>query len=275
MRRVLLAAALWLWTAAGPAHQSAQAPEYAPRGWPKTFDSACKPFDASKWSTVFPWGGRSTPGEQELYVDPEYKGYGHESPGLNPLRCNNGILSITADRPPPRAAHQIEGQLYTSGLLTSYRSYARKYGYFEIRARLPQGKGLWPAFWLLPTDRSWPPEIDVFEIAGDEPTLLRVTVHSSVIGNPEVGVSYKVKVPDMTTSFHSYGVLWTEAYVAWYFDGRRIASMTTPSDLNKPMYLLINLAVGGGFPGLPDATTHFPAVMQISYVRAYALPTAP
>ncbi len=81
-----------------------------------------------------------------------------------------------------------------------------------------------------------------------------------------------ITVPDVSKDFHTYGVLWSPTFVAWYFDGHRVSHTPTPPDMHKPMYLLIDLAVGGKWPGQPDASTTFPADMEVDYVRAYSIP---
>jgi beta-glucanase (GH16 family) len=131
-----------------------------------------------------------------------------------------------------------------------------------MRAKLPPGKGLWPAFWLLPRDQSWPPEIDVMEAVSD-PTHIYSTVHSKVApdGSAEAHIT--------PNAFHTFAVSWDAKQVGWYLDGKRIGATPTPGDLHKPMYMLANLAVGGEWPGSPDASTVFPAKMTIAYMRAY------
>jgi beta-glucanase (GH16 family) len=254
---VLLLAAL-----AFPASGS-EPPRTAPTNWRQTFNEEFEHLDLSRWTTHYPWGGHFVPGskEEEYYIDPV--------PGSTPFSIENGILTITADHASSIQIAQHRGRRYTSGALTSYPSFAQLYGYFEMQAQLPPGRGVWPAFWLLPTDLTWPPEIDVVETIGD-PRKLYATVH---YGRTDHHKSFAVEVPDdMTAGFHSYGVLWAPDYIAWYFDDRRIASIPTPSGMHKRMYLLVNLAVGGKWAGAPTPQTPFPARLQIEYIRAYALP---
>ena len=218
-----------------------------------------------RWDTRFSFGGRSLPtnGELQLYVDRGYRGL-----GLNPFSLKDGKLTITARRAAPEVKGKIGGYDFTSGLLTTEHSFAQTYGYFEIRARMPAGKGLWPAFWLLPQSRQWPPEIDVFEVLGDRPDVLHMAIHSTDVHD----VGFQAVVPDLSRDFHVFGVLWGPETIAWYFDGAEAARAPTPRDMHKPMYLLINLAVGGTWPGNPDSTTRFPAAFTVAYVRAYATP---
>lgn len=219
-----------------------------------------------RWDTKFQFGGRtlSNNGEMEIYVDPEYLGL-----GLNPFSLRKEGLVITAKPVNEALKARLGGEAsFISGLLTTEHSFFQTYGYFEMRARLPAGKGLWPAFWLLPENKTWPPEIDIFEVLGDRPDIAYMTIHSTVAQT----VGFKVPVTDVADGYHTYGLLWGRQEIAWYFDGREVARAPTPADLHIPMYLLINLAVGGHWPGAPDGSTRFPAELAVSYVRAYATP---
>ena len=206
--------------------------------------------------------------ELQLYVDPDMRGRrrGHADDdrplGLNPFATRGGMLEIAAQPLPPALAERLDGYRYASGLITSQPSFKQTYGYFEMRARLPRGKGVWPAFWLLPADLSWPPEIDVMESIGD-PSEAYMTVHSSVAKEPGS------KVAISPNDFHTFAVSWDKDQVIWFVDGREVKRQPTPADLHKPMYMLANVALGGDWAGAPDTSTPFPARMQIDYIRAY------
>ena len=137
-----------------------------------------------------------------------------------------------------------------------------------MRARLPKGRGFWPAFWLLPADSTWPPELDVFEVLGHETTKLYTAAHSKA-GGEHTATGGDMPVPDLSAEFHQYAVEWRKDEVRWYFDGVEIERTATPADMHKPMYLLANLAIGAGWPGQPDSTTQFPGVYAIDWIRAY------
>jgi len=220
-----------------------------------------------RWSTHFEWGGRTLPtnGEMQVYVDRNYLGL-----GLEPFSVKGGVLTITARHASSELAARLGGHPYTSGLLTTAHSFSQTYGYFETRARLPAGKGLWPAFWLLPTDQSWPPEIDIFELLGDHPDRLHLALHSRAAPN----WGFEAAVADLSKDFHVYGLMWGPHTIAWYLDGTELAHADTPADMHRPMYILLDLAVGGTWPGAPDGTTHFPAEMKIDYVRAWSVPAS-
>jgi beta-glucanase (GH16 family) len=195
--------------------------------------------------------------ELELYVDPDFRGL-----GLDPFATRDGVLEITAQAARPQDAGKLGAFRYTSGLITTQPSFSQTYGYFEMRAKLPRGKGVWPAFWLLPLDLDWPPEIDVMESIGD-PSKVYVTAHS------KTGKAEGTEVPVTPDDFHVYAVAWDAEQLAWFVDGREVKRSPTPPDMHKPMYLLANVALGGDWAGAPDATTPFPARLRIDYIRAY------
>ncbi|MBV9995267.1 MAG: glycoside hydrolase family 16 protein [Caulobacteraceae bacterium] len=194
--------------------------------------------------------------ELQVYIDPDY------AAELNPLAVRDGVLEITARPTPEIQAAKLWGFRYISGLITTQPSFAQRYGYFEISARLPQGKGLWPALWMLPADMTWPPEIDIMESIGDP-----LTAYMSVHGKAASPYTKQVTLADR--GFHTYAVSWDARELVWYVDGAEVSRQPTPPDMDKPMYLLANLAVGGIWPGAPDEATRFPATFAIRYIRAY------
>ncbi len=208
------------------------------------------------------WMSRGAQGWRTLGSNHEAQFYSDASVGIDPFRVQDGILTITA-APGPNP----QGLPFVSGLLNSLRLHTQLYGYFEITARLPAGRGLWPAFWLLPADLSWPPEIDVFEQLGNDPTTIFVGTHSSAGGRSAV----PVRVGNTAAGFHVYAVDWQADRIAWYFDGRQIFTEPTPGDLHQPLYMIVNLAVGGigSWPGPPDATTPMPAELRVRRIRVF------
>jgi hypothetical protein len=288
----LVGAAAFLGAAGGAAHLrdatdggSPQGPscaslDPAAQGWHLSFGEEFDRLDAfegqrSRWQPHFLSGQRTIAanGERQLYVDPGFAGATGSPLGLNPFTIADGVLAITARETDAtvRAKLGSEEARYTSGLLMTAHSFQQTYGYFEIRAKMPVGRGLWPAFWLLPPEWRWPPEIDVLEVFGQEPEKLYVSVHTAE-GGKHKGHTQAVRVPDTSRDFHTYGVLWTRERLTWFFDGCRITDAPTPADLHGPMYMLINLAVGGTWATYPDRTTRFPAAFQVDHVRVYALP---
>ena len=218
------------------------------------------------------WGNR----ELQIYFDPAFLGL-----GIDPFGLAGGVLTISAAplsapasaavqravaaEPPKIRDSALRNARYSSGLISTRGRFAQTYGYFEIRARWSGGKGLWPAFWLLPASGKWPPEIDILEAHGDKPRTAYHSVHSTVVA----ATTKTAKIAGTGQDFHVYGALWTPSAIDYFIDGVKTATLPTPSDMHQPMYLLANLAVGGSWPGKPDAATQFPATMQIDYIRAW------
>ncbi len=172
-----------------------------------------------------------------------------------------GHLSITA-----RVDNRYNPP-YTSGRINTRTKFLQQYGRFEMRARLPKGQGIWPAFWLLPQD-TWPPEIDIMEQLGHIPTQIHFTNHWGVY--PSVASqSQSFTGPDTSAGFHTYACEWYPGRIDFFFDGVRRASNVNAGVPDVPMYIILNLAVGGQWPGNPNATTVFPQQMVVDYVRAY------
>jgi len=240
------------------------------------------PTGGGTWRTNFGYapvqhlGSRTlgSNGELQVYSDRGFRGTASAPLGIEPFRIVNGTLEIVGDRAPESVKPFISNYEYTSGLITTQFSFSQVYGVFEMRARMPKGAGLWPTFWLLPKDRSWPPEIDIIEILGQEPTVLHTNAHSKATGvhtdAPDV-----IRVPDTSADFHLYAVDWQKDEIRWYFDGFEVARARTPTDMHKPMYILAGLPIGGHWVGRPDESTHFPAVLTIDWIRAYRRATGP
>ncbi len=208
-------------------------------------------IDASKWSTCYPWGDCTNRGNNELQW-------------YTPTNVNvgQGELDLIAVHHP---VSTILGHFdFTSGLVQTDNHFSYQYGYAEARAWLPGGKGFWPAFWLLPTDISWPPEIDVMEAAGASRDSIAMTVHYG--SNQQDGSAFSG--PDFTAGWHTFGVDWEPDHITWYIDGVARKSFTSRGDIPaKPMYVILNLAIDGGDP--PTLLTPFPSRMRVDYVRVW------
>jgi beta-glucanase (GH16 family) len=151
----------------------------------------------------------------------------------------------------------------------------QRYGYFEMRARIPAGKALWPAFWLLPADKSWPPEIDILEVVGQQADLMVTTTHWTGSDGKRQASGCRTSLPSASSAFHLFGALWTPERIVYYIDREPVAQLATPPGVDKPMYLLLNLAVGGNMVGRADDQTPLPASYDIDWVTAYTLPGHP
>lgn len=204
--------------------------------------------------------------EMQYYADP--------ADGFAPFEQKDGMLSIIARPNPSKTDRRTNALPYISGLISTEKSFARTTGYFEARVALPAGKGLWPAFWLLPapTDKGgWAQstgeqEIDIFESIG-EPGAVHFTVFNDG-KNKSARTTTSFDTGADLSQFHTYGVLLTEREISWYFDDREVWRQPN-RDFRRPAYMLLNLAVGGKWPGAPDPQTRFPARMTIDWVRAY------
>ena len=239
-------------------------------------------LDTSIWGTKYWWGGRTlaSNGEMQYFAD-RSTAVIQRNPHLDPFsisadprEAGDGILTITARPSPDKSL--TDGLPYVSGLINTHGTFSQTYGYFEISAQVPSGQGLWPAFWLLPQSGNWPPEIDVLELLGHDPSTYYVGSHWTDTSGGHAfdtqGISTGI---DLSLGFHSYGTLWTADSITYYLDGMEVYSMATPAGMDEPMYLLASLTVGGNWPGAPDETTQFPAEFQIDYIRAWALDETP
>ena len=226
------------------------------------------------WRDDFGYGGYGTISsrtlvsnhEAEVYMDAGFKGTGPVALGIDPFAVSNGVLTITAAPTPTADLKYLNNLPYTSGLLTTKQSFSMEYGYFEARVKMPAGQGFWPAFWLLPADGTWPPEIDVFEQLGKDPGTIYLTEHAAAAGAASTSA-----VHVDTTQWHTYGVDWEKDFLTYYIDGVAVARQATPAGMDKEMYMLLDLAVGGAgsWPGATNATTGT-GQLQLDFVHAYA-----
>jgi hypothetical protein len=182
-------------------------------------------------------------------------------------------LNFTVQEMPAELAGTVgkeDPKTYIGATINSF-PFAQKYGVFAMSAKLPRGKGIWPAFWLLPADKSWPPEIDVMEVIGAEPSTLYTSLHTNIpVRETALGKGTDTHL-DLSAAFHEYAVDWGPERIDWYFDRKLVYSQPTPPDLHKPCYIVANVGVGkpNGWGGAPDASTHFPATMQVAYIKAW------
>ncbi|MBM4072876.1 MAG: glycoside hydrolase family 16 protein [Planctomycetes bacterium] len=239
-------------------------------------------YDANQW--ISGWGNN----ELQYYTRAPENAF-----------VKDGMLHIRAIK------ESLHGCGYTSARLKTKKRdgtalFARKYGRFEFRAKLPTGKGIWPALWMLPQDDKYGPwpasgEIDVMEARGHEPGKVLGTLHfgSRWPANTHAGKDYILPDKGTIAAFHVYTLEWEPGAFRWYVDGKRAATQSFwwssgkrdagkgvapareadlhawPAPFNQPFYLIMNVAVGGRFPGNPENATHFPAEMIIDHVRVY------
>jgi len=233
--------------------------------WADEFDGpANHPPDPSKWG--YDLGhGRNGWGNQELE--------NYTNSVQNVFLDGTGHLVIRALK---------DGEGYTSGRIKTLGKFAATYGKIEARIKIPYGTGVWPAFWMLGADietAGWPNcgEIDIMENIGREPS----TVHGSVHGpgysgaHPITGTYSLPKGRSLSDDFHVFAVVWTEGSIQFLIDDEPYEEATPASVpgkrwvFDKPFFLLMNLAIGGNWPGPPDTSTKFPLEMIVDYVRVY------
>lgn len=168
---------------------------------------------------------------------------------------------------------------YSSAMLKTKDRFQQRYGIFSAYIKLPTGRGLWPAFWMAGADsesKSWPDggEIDIIEVNNQKPGLVEGFVHS-----PEISRGVYLQLPtSLSASYHEYSVEWTPTKITWLIDGHAYGHVETKSGsspFNQPFFLILDLAVGGSWPGPPTASTVFPAELNVAWVRVYSYQTKP
>lgn len=214
-------------------------------------------------------------GEQQIYVDPIYAGRGLVPLGLDPFSVRRGVLTIAAKRIPLPFKAVLFDNEYMSGILTTQKSFSQKYGYFEIRAKIPVGVGVWPAFWLLANNGGWPPEIDAMEGRGQQPGVLAMTTHWRTPATGFVQTcGFDFVVPDASIKFHDYGVLWTPGRIVHFIDRKPVSEINVPAGFEDPMYIIVNLAMGAkSFAGVGLVNAESPDVVkfEVDSISAYQL----
>ena len=223
--------------------------------------------DDSRWMACYWWDrdGCTNEGNNEL----QWYLPAHRS-------VEDGTLRLEAVEDPIEASDGVTYQ-YRSGMVTTGRSeyqldaplnFAFTYGYVEARMRPPVGQGLWPALWLLPASHEELPEIDIYEVLGDEPDNVELHMHAPGTAEERISFGGSYAVEDNDDGWHVVAVDWRPGEVVWFVDGVerfRVRSLVP----DEPMYLLANLAVGGDWPGAPDESTPFPAAFEIDYIRVW------
>ncbi|APY89918.1 glycoside hydrolase family 16 protein [Streptomyces alfalfae] len=205
----------------------------------------------------------------------------YTSGNKNAALDGQGNLVITARKENPENYQCWYGRCaYTSARLNTSGTFTQAYGHVEARMKVPRGQGMWPAFWMLGADIGsvgWPNsgEIDVMENVGFEPGTVHGTLHGpGYSGSGGIGAGYTLPGGEaFADKFHTFAVDWSPNKVTWSVDGN-VYQTRTPADLNgnrwvfdKPFFLILNLAVGGYWPGDPDGSTPFPNQLVVDYVR--------
>jgi Ca2+-binding RTX toxin-like protein len=204
-------------------------------------------------------------GEQQVYTTPAFTGTGSQPLGYNPFSVSNGILTITAQELKQQDKAVAFGANYSSGMLSTRGLFQQEYGYFEVRMAIPSAAGTWPAFWMVPDPNPNGVEVDVGENIAIDSQVDHIRAYSN---GQVLAYAEALKTGD-PSGFHTYGLMWTPQTLTYYYDDVAIYQTPNPAAFNQPMYMILNMAVGG-YGGQPVAS-QFPASLQVDYVHAYAL----
>ena len=221
-----------------------------------SIDNAKWGYDIGTGAAQGLWGWGN--GELQYYTD-----------DLDNAHVENGDLIITA------IEEDFAGSNYTSARMVTKNKFSQTYGKWEARIDLPTGQGIWPAFWMLRENNPWPGEIDIMEIVGHAPGSCHGTAHWGEVGDVQ-SMGGSTYAADWTTTYHVYTIEWWPDHIRWSVDGqvyfeldRTVVSPDYPWLFAEDYHMLLNVAVGGAWPGSPDGSTVFPQEMRVDWVRVY------
>ncbi len=240
------------------------------------------------WSDEFSGPDGSSPDSSKWTYDIGGNGWGNNELEYYTNRTQNaqikgGNLVITAQQEAYTGADGVTRN-YTSARLKTQGLFSQAYGRFEARIKIPAGQGMWPAFWMLGNDITsvgWPKcgEIDIMENIGKEPGTVHGSLHGPSTSGPTSDLSAAFSLPagqNFAGDFHLYAVEWEPGTIRFYVDTNLYATFTSsqwPAGgawvFDHPFFIILNVAVGGSWPGSPDSTTVFPQQMLVDYVRVY------
>ncbi|MFC4866482.1 MULTISPECIES: glycoside hydrolase family 16 protein [Streptomonospora] len=263
----------------------------SPEAAPVAADNAAKSAGALIWRDEFNRPAGTAPDGGKWNVEVNGDGGGNDELQYytnrrdNLAHDGNGNMVITARKGNPGDYQCHYGYCqYTSGRMNTAGKFEHAYGRFEARIQIPIGQGIWPAFWMLGNDLGqvgWPNsgEIDIMENIGSKPADVHGSLHGPGYsgGNPITGSYYHPQGWAFADTFHTFAVEWSPESITWFVDGNAYQTFT-PADTrgnpwvyDHPFFMILNVAVGGSWPGDPDASTQFPQQMKIDYVRVYDL----
>ena len=278
-RAILFAVIILIGGGVASAAAQAAGPQPADRAWKLVWKDEFSgtngsAVDASKWVSETGGGGWGN-NELEYYTKRLDNAYQQDG---------NLVIKVLQEK---YTGDDGVTRNYTSARLKTLGKFSQTYGRFEARIKIPRGQGLWPAFWMLGTDiekPGWPGcgEIDIMENIGKEPALVHGTIHGpGYSGGHGIGAPYALPAAlpadqRFADDFHLFAVEWEPNVIRFYVDDHLYATRT-PADLPKgakwvydhPFFVLLNVAVGGDWPGNPDASSVFPQTMLVDYVRVY------
>ena len=225
--------------------------------------------DATKWA-------HETGRNKQGWYNNEKQYY--SGPRLENARVHDGVLTITARKEARSDQSDWGGQAYSSTRLATLGKKDWTYGFFDIRAKLPCGKGTWPAIWMVGSQGTWPAngEIDIMEWVGSRPDRMFSTLHTTS-GSGGNGKGGDAAIADACTKFHNYQMYWTAQQMSFAVDGKVHFTYKNPGTgvdawpFDAPQFMILNVAVGGDLGGAIDDTI-FPVQMDVEYVRIYQKP---
>jgi beta-glucanase (GH16 family) len=242
--------------------------------WSDEFNGADgSAVDSTKW--VYDTGGNG-------WGNSEYEYYTSGTANAVQQGGNLVITATTAGASSHTCSYPSNGPCqYTSARIKTLGKFSQQYGRFEARIQMPEGQGIWPAFWMMGVNGNWPAcgEIDVMENIGKEPSINHGSMHMPASGSTSddqlTGMYTLAGGAKLGDAFHIYAIEWTSSQVAFYVDDTLYETQTKAGatgrtwEFDHPFFILLNVAVGGTWPGAPDSTTTFPQTMKVDYVRVY------
>lgn len=234
-------------------------------GWALVFsdDFNGTKLNTNKWNTCYWWGnnGCTNGGSGDIqWYQPD------------DVSVSNGILRLKAEK------RKMNGYEYTSGMISSHDKFAFQYGYAEMRAKMPKGRGFWTTFWLGSQRKVWPPELDIAEYLGSDPNSVHMTLHYSTPTSKHQSSPWGHTGADFSANYHTFAVEWNPKEIIWYVDGierrrRYTASENIPAEA---MYVMATFALGKAWLNTPpDETTPFPSYFDIDYIKVWRHPDSP
>jgi beta-glucanase (GH16 family) len=224
-------------------------------------DFAGGELNRSLWTTTMAFIGR----QGGRYHNDSYLSYATDEDVL----LEDGKLRLRAQRREYQGDDPVGTFAYTQGFVSTHDRFSFTYGYVEVRAKMPGGRGVWPTIWLMPSDHSWPPEFDIAEYYATHATLRFGLATGNMI---EVNWDeLRVTRPEVETDWHIYGLLWEPGRAVWLYDGEVVLEVRGTHVPTCPMYVILNNGVSSrvGPSGEPDATTPLPNFLEVDYVRVY------
>jgi beta-glucanase (GH16 family) len=222
-------------------------------------------LDTRVWNTCHWWGDEGC----TIASNDELEWYRPEQ-----VSVSGGALRLTADRISTRGSDGKDYE-YRSGMVTTgpansdddVGKVSWTYGTVEARVRVPEGRGLWPAIWMLPLSHESRPEIDILEVIGQDPGRMMMHFHPGSRDDDSPNKDYRLPGPTLAEGWHTVRLDWQPERLTWFLDGKQVWRFTGSQVPDEPMYLVLNLAVGGIYPGPPDDRTKFPATFEIDRIR--------